>query len=298
MPTAIILVVSFAAALGGALYWDSVQKPQGDTPAAQVQEQDTKKQDKQDKEEKPKDNVEEVVLQAQGEPEIPVSKENTETAPETPAPEVKPEPVKSPTVVEACDWVDSSYFADAAFVGDSLTQGIQLYDIIDTHVVANKGINLYTVLDAEKIRVAEGYTSVMKELQRVDPAKIYVLLGANDIGWRDETSFKNLYSQLVDAIQQQHPDAILYLQSMFPVTAAYSQTDNGISNDKLVEYNKLIVQVAEEKGAYYLDVASAMMDETGALPDEVSPDGMHLNGSYYQKWFDYLKTHVVPEGSH
>ena len=42
-----------------------------------------------------------------------------------------------------------------------------------------------------------------------------------------------------------------------------------------------------------MDVASCLADDTGALPEEVSPDGMHLPPEYYKKWFSYLQTHTV-----
>ena len=52
--------------------------------------------------------------------------------------------------------------------------------------------------------------------------------------------------------------------------------------------------MAEEKEVFYLDVNSALKGSDGALPTEASPaDGMHFNATYYQKWFDYLKTHTV-----
>ena len=280
MPTLFILAVSMAAAFGGAMYWDKLQNND--------HKQDITYEDNRTAE------GEEISLPDLEDPDSSsLSEENTETDPVKTEEEPVPEPI--PVVVEECPEVDSSYFTDAAFIGDSLTQGLQLYDILDTNVVANKGINLQSVYQEDKIRVAEGYTSVMKELDRIQPAKIYILLGANDIGWREESAFKDLYAKLVDTIQAQHPDAVLYLQSMFPVTQGYSNKDNGITNEKLTRYNQEIIAVAEEKGAYYLDIASALKDETGALPDEVSPDGMHLNAPYYQIWFDYLKTHVVPE---
>lgn len=276
-PTLSILLVSLLAALGGAFYWDRLQQNDHSQDVHYVSE-----------------TQEEIPLPPPEEPlpeDDPLNLSNTSSS--LPEPEPEPEPEPLPVEVPLCDEVDTAYFSDAAFVGDSLTQGLQLYDILDTNVVANKGVNLQTVYQEDKIRVAEGYTSVLKELERIQPSKIYVLLGANDIGWRDEAAFRELYAQLVDSIQEQHPTAILYLQSMFPVTAAYSDTDNGITNDKLQTYNQEILSVAEEKGAYYLDVASVLRGEDGALPDEVSPDGMHLNAPYYQLWFDYLKTHVI-----
>lgn len=269
VPTLVILCVSVAVAWGGAVYWSDLQEkrtannPQKDETVMKVPERQEEEEDK----EKDKD---------------------AETLQEEPS---KPEP--PPTVVPEGEPAPEGYFADAAFVGDSLTQGIQLYDVIDTNVVANKGINLYTVLDEDKIRVAEGYTSVLKVLESLAPKKIYILLGANDIGWRSESDFKQMYVQLLEEIQKQHSDSIIYLQSMFPVTKSYSDTDNGITNEKLVQYNKIILEIAQERGLYYLDVASCLADDTGALPEEVSPDGMHLPPEYYKKWFSYLQTHTV-----
>ena len=280
MPTLAILVVSLLAALGGAIYWDKVQKEDHSKDITFVDQRVIQE--------------EEISL-----PDPEANDSATETVPaatteETPAVETEPEAPAS-VIVEECVAVDPAYFTDAAFVGDSLTQGLQLYDILDTNVVANKGINLGTVYDADKIRVAEGYTSVLAELERIQPSKIYILLGSNDIGWRSESAFQELYAELVDTIQAQHPDAVIYLQSMFPVTQEYSDKDNGITNEKLALYNQEIIAVAEEKGCYYLDVASVLMDENGVLPAESSPDGMHLNAPYYKLWFQYLQTHVVPE---
>lgn len=265
LPTLVILFISAAAALGGALYWDKMQQEAENSIVASTKEED---------------------VLVSPEEQTPEPKQEQE-----PEPEPGPEPI--PTVVPESEEADSTYFADAAFVGDSLTQGIQLYEVMETNVVANKGVNLYTALDEDKIRVAEGYASIIEVLEELNPKKIYILLGANDVGWRSESDFKKLYTELLDEIQKQHPESLVYLQSMFPVTKTYSETDNGITNEKLVEYNKIILEIAEERGIYYLDVASCLKDETGALPEAVSPDGMHLNPDYYKKWFSYLSTHTV-----
>lgn len=282
-PTLVVLLISLLAAFGGALYWDKIEDDEQDN----IKELNNN----------PVITEEEISLPEPGDEDpLPDSSEDGETDENSDKQKDAPEEENTHSpLVPLGEEVDAAYFSDAAFVGDSLTQGLQLYDILDTHVVANKGINLGTVYEADKIRVAEGYTSVFAELERIQPKKIYLLLGANDIGWRDEAAFKVLYEDLVSALQEQHPDAVLYLQSMFPVTKTYSDKDNGINNEKLQRYNQEILAVAEEKGAYYLDIASVLMDESGALPEESSPDGMHLNAPYYKLWFNYLKTHVATE---
>lgn len=300
MPTLILLVISFAIAFGGAMYWDKLEEEN-------LQEQEALLQNQQE---------EEIALPAPEE-EAPALTDSSETTQE-PAAETEPEeeetpqqPEESPeetentspvssspagntsAVVAYCDEVDASYFSDAAFVGDSLTQGLQLYDILDTNVIANKGINLQTIYNEDKIRVAEGYTSVFAELERIQPSKIYVQLGMNDIAWRGEGDFIRLYGDLIDNLQAAHPNAVLYIQSIFPVTGWYALEDNGINNEKVLRYNNLLMDLVAEKGCHYLDVHSALIDQSGELPNEASPDGIHLNAPYYKTWFEYLKTHVA-----
>ena len=288
MPTLLILVVALVAALGGAVYWDKVQEEQ-EKEQALLQQQMLLEE-------------EEIRLPTPANEEVSLVEEPEETPAEAPAKteeseETTPPAVEEPVKVEAnvpeSAEADESYFADAAFVGDSLTQGLQLYDILDTEVIANRGINLESIYNPDKIRVAEGYTGVFNELERIQPKKIYVQLGMNDIAWRTEKDFSRLYGELIDKIHSDFPESILYVQSIFPVTGWYADEDNGIDNEKVVAYNKLLLDLANEKGCYYLDVHSALVNENGVLPDDMSPDGIHLNAPHYQKWFHYLKTHTV-----
>ena len=289
MPTLLILVVALVAALGGAVYWDKVQEEQEKEQALLQQQMLLEEEEIR----LPTPANEEVSLVEEPAEETPAeAPEKTEESEET-TPPAEEEPVKVEANVPESAEADESYFADAAFVGDSLTQGLQLYDILDTEVIANRGINLESIYNPDKIRVAEGYTSVFNELERIQPKKIYVQLGMNDIAWRTEKDFSRLYGELIDKIHSDFPESILYVQSIFPVTGWYAEKDNGIDNEKVVAYNKLLLDLANEKGCYYLDVHSALVNENGVLPDDMSPDGIHLNAPHYQKWFHYLKTHTV-----
>ena len=288
MPTLLILVVALVAALGGAVYWDKVQEEQEKEQALLQQQMLLEEEEIR----LPTPANEEVSLVEEPEETPAEAPEKNEESEET-VPPADEEPVKVEANVPESAEADESYFADAAFVGDSLTQGLQLYDILDTEVIANRGINLESIYNPDKIRVAEGYTGVFNELERIQPKKIYVQLGMNDIAWRTEKDFSRLYGELIDKIHSDFPESILYVQSIFPVTGWYADEDNGIDNKKIVTYNKLLLDLANEKGCYYLDVHSALVNENGVLPNDMSPDGIHLNAPHYQKWFHYLKTHTV-----
>ncbi|MCI8817182.1 MAG: hypothetical protein HFF16_08150 [Angelakisella sp.] len=208
------------------------------------------------------------------------------------------EPPKDPTQVEEGAWLASEYFDDALFVGDSITEGIKLYDVMNNAtVLSNVGVNLNNLYTKEVIEAADGRKiPIMEASANYNPGKIYLLMGINSIA-DDEESFRAAYGRVVDTLITQHPDAIVYIQSILPVTAAYEARPNAVAdNAKIDRYNAIIKELAAEKGVYYLNVAEIFKDADGCLYASASPkDGIHFGSAWYRKWFDYLRTHGVEE---
>lgn len=194
--------------------------------------------------------------------------------------------------------IKSEYFDDALFIGDSISEGIELYQMMDNAtVLANKGLNPETIFTKKAAKDATGNeVTVIEALGSYHPKKVYVMLGANGLGWIDKDKFISYYGKLIDEIKSAYPDISIYIQSILPVTAAFEQKKPEITNAKIDEYNAAIQALTKDKQVYYVNVAESFKNESGALPDEASPkDGMHFGADYYQRWFDYLKTHVVTE---
>lgn len=219
-------------------------------------------------------------------------------------PQASDQPVTAETPLDCCvpasDPVDSSYFDDAIFIGDSISTGIPLYHIADNAaVVAVTGINPDNINYKKCVDIGEEERVTVLEAAATHGArsKVYIMLGDNGIGY-EKQSFISSYRLFVDSVKKLYPDAVIYLQSMTPVVEGYvNQFDPTMNNDKIDEYNRAIMELAEQESVYYLDVGSALKNKNGALPDEASPvDGLHFSAEYYQKWFDYLKTHTVSAG--
>ncbi len=195
-------------------------------------------------------------------------------------------------------WLASEYFDDALFVGDSITEGIKLYDVMNNAtVLSDVGVNLNNLYTKEVIETADGRKiPIMEASANYNPGKIYLLMGINSIA-DDEESFRAAYGRVVDTLITQHPDAIVYIQSILPVTAAYEARPNAVAdNAKIDRYNAIIKELAAEKGVYYLNVAEIFKDADGCLYASASPkDGIHFGSAWYRKWFDYLRTHGVEE---
>lgn len=191
------------------------------------------------------------------------------------------------------DRVKSSYFDNAVFVGDSITTGIQMYGVMsNTSVLAGTGINLSSVYTEPVVKTEDGERiTIMDGLKQKQYEKVYVMLGGNEVRDQQKETFIKRYSAFIDDIKTLQPDALIYVQSILPVTA---QNNYQMDNSRIDTFNEALAELCKEKEVYYLNVAECMKDESGMLPDAASPaDGMHFGPDYYNKWFEYLKTHVI-----
>lgn len=194
----------------------------------------------------------------------------------------------------ASDPVEDSWFADAAFVGDSRTEGLLLYSGLKAGGgFAYRGLTVQSARTDRVIAVnGQRYTAV-EALARGSYSKVYLMLGVNELGWYNDTRYENHYAQLIDLVREAQPNARIYLQTLIPVTAEKSASSY-VNNPQILVYNEIIARLAREKGAYLVDVWSAFAGEDGALDAEGSVDGVHLTRPYYVKWLDYLRTHTAP----
>ncbi len=221
-----------------------------------------------------------------------------------PEPLAAPEPEPEPEIpvfegaVPVSDWVSSDYFNDAVFVGDSISTGIELYGVMDgTTVLAGTGANLGSVYTEPYVKQEDGSRiAIMDGLKQAQFRKVYILLGGNEVRDVEKSRFIERYASLLDDVKELQPDALIYVQSILPVTR---NNNYNMDNDRIDEFNQALLTLCGEKQVYYLNVAECMKDENGMLPDAASPaDGMHFGPEYYNKWFDYLKQHTVsvPDG--
>lgn len=191
--------------------------------------------------------------------------------------------------------VDESYFDDAVFIGDSRTQGFIYYNgLVNAISYVDKGLNVDTALNKQVIKLNDSYYTVPEALKAGKSfKKVYIMLGINELGWVYSDIFIEKYSMLIDKIKEVNPDAVIYVQSILPVTEEKSNSDEIYNMEKINGYNTLIKAMAEEKGLKFLNVSESVADENGFLPKEAASDGIHLKKSYCALWLEYLKNNVV-----
>lgn len=190
--------------------------------------------------------------------------------------------------------VDTNYFDDSVFIGDSRTEGFILYTgLINATSFVHKGLMVDTVFTSPLVNIGGKKLSVIEALKKTSFSKVYIMFGINEIGWVNSNLFIQKYGEIIDEIKNINPEAIIYVQSVLPVSQKVSSSHSYVKNPRINEYNLLIQQMAEEKEIYYINSAESVATSEGLLPEEAALDGIHLKKDYCEKWLEYLKTHTV-----
>lgn len=239
-------------------------------------------------------------------PRPPETAEPSETEPsETEAPsesgteptETETEPVETEPAGPVMTTVDSSYFSDALFVGDSRTDGLRLYGSVGggADYYCGTSMTIFGVLDSNE--TTNGVTGFQNVLQAKQYGKVYIMFGINECGY-DTDYFLQWYGSVVEHIRYYQPDAIIYVQSICYVTQKKENAQSVFSTANLKEKNAGIAELANGKDIFYLEVNDALNDGTDHLPSDYTNDGVHLKPDYYALWRDYLYSHAIVDEKH
>lgn len=207
--------------------------------------------------------------------------------PEVPAERVIPE--RDSAVIPAQPLpADGDYFADAAFLVNSVSQGLDMYDYDGLLTRADfYGTEKLTAFDA---------MDYIRKMEDGDYGKVYIGLGVNEL-WRDMDALRGCYMEMLEELMSYSSDSIIVLMGVPPVSAYKSDTNANYTRELVAEYNEMLLGLAEDWGVWYLDTGSALADGEGYLPSEVTEDGLHFTPAWYQRWFTLLAENFVNDGS-
>ena len=174
---------------------------------------------------------------------------------------------------------------DIVFLGNSITDGGEWAELFGKANIKNRGIS------ADR---AEWLDQRLDPIVGGQPKKIFLLIGTNDLhaGQPVERVVESI-DWVLTLIQEGSPKTQIYVQSVFPVDVTNARYANAQDrNERIVKLNNRLVEICAAHGIVYIDVHSALKDETGNLRKDVSNDGLHLTGEGYIIWRDILKPYM------
>lgn len=212
-------------------------------------------------------------------------------------------PVETPTPTPSYDYSkpvpqsdakDESWFADAAFVGDSRMKGVLNFaKFTYAEDLSFVGLNVADVFTKPYVATSSGSVSVSDALANDKQyGKVYLMLGINELGWQSTDKFIEYYAKVVDLVRETHPEAQIYVISILPVGTKATASQAHLNNDRVRSFNERILAMCAEKQVYYINGFEAL-EQNGILPDDASPDGIHMEPKYCHMLTDYMLAHTV-----
>ena len=169
------------------------------------------------------------------------------------------------------------------FLGNSITEGFNLEHYFPGIPVVNRGI-AGDHIDGLLERLGN---SVLK----LKPARLYLLIGINDIGRGDPDSLiLSRFTTLLDSIATLPDSTEIYLTSILPTSSRWANCPP----EKIIRLNQAMEKLSVKYNMNWLNLYPLYVLEDRSLKPELTTDGLHLNEAGYQIWANELnKTGII-----
>jgi lysophospholipase L1-like esterase len=174
---------------------------------------------------------------------------------------------------------------DIIFLGNSITQGVDWAELLQNPNCKNRGISgdiTYGVLER------------LSEVTEGKPAKVFVLIGINDIEHNiPDTLIVNNYRRIIRQIKAESPKTKIYFHTLLPVNNEFTQFKKHYNKDEHIAFvNSELKKIAEEEKITLIDLHPHFLDASNKLDKRYTQDGLHLNAAGYQVWAGILKQYL------
>lgn len=191
--------------------------------------------------------------------------------------------------------VDNTYFENAVFLGDSRMRAFIKYSgISGLRAYSYMGLTVEKYFSEKTFQIGDSKLSASEalELDR-NFDKVYLMFGTNELGWAFPDIFIQKYVKVIEHIRECNPDAAIFVCSVLPVSENAYKKQTFLKNETVWSYNELLREMSTEQEAYFLDFATLVATENGALPTDASTDGIHPNKEYVEICFDFIRSHGI-----
>lgn len=172
---------------------------------------------------------------------------------------------------------------EIVFLGNSITDIGEWAEIWNDIQVKNRGVSSDNTF---------GVLARLDEVLSAKPAKIFIMIGINDIAKNiPDTVILSNYQKIIDRVANESPATKLFVQSILPVNKAFTDFKNHQNKDEhIVWVNAQLQAYCKEKGIRFVNLYPHFLDENKQLSKQYTNDGLHLNGNGFMNWKSILIT--------
>lgn len=173
--------------------------------------------------------------------------------------------------------VDNNYL----FLGDSITEQYDLKEYYEGYPVVNSGVSGdFTSSIVENMK---------KRVYDYNPSKVFLLIGINDLrNGKDVSEMVSNTKEIIKLIKENRPYSEIYLESIYPINKtdddkiSDSVKDIEFDNEKIIEVNNLLKDLAKDEKITYVDLYNKLVDDDGNLNISYTKDGLHISSEGYK----------------
>jgi lysophospholipase L1-like esterase len=136
-----------------------------------------------------------------------------------------------------------------------------------------------------------GVLARLDEVVSSKPAKIFVMIGINDVarGTPDSIVLAN-HRKMYEQIKKASPKTKVYVQSLLPTNADFTEFKRHQNKDANIRsINTGLQKLCAEMRLIYIELYSRFLDNEGKMNRQYTNDGLHINGYGYMLWKQILQ---------
>ncbi|NEU07241.1 sialate O-acetylesterase [Flavihumibacter sp. R14] len=171
---------------------------------------------------------------------------------------------------------------DIIFLGNSITANTDWSELLGLSNVKNRGISG---------DITFGVLERLPEITEGKPAKVFILIGINDISRNiPHSRIVSNYEKIVSGIKANSPVTKIYIHTLLPTNNTYDKFKNHYNKDEeILNVNKAIKDLAQKAKITLIDLYPHFLDSEKKLDKRYTIDGLHLSPEGYQKWKEILE---------
>ena len=167
------------------------------------------------------------------------------------------------------------------FLGNSITDIGEWAEIWQNKKVRNRGISGDNTF---------GVLARLDEVTSAKPAKIFIMIGINDIAKEtpDSVIITN-YKKIINSIQTESSKTTIVVQSILPTNNDFTEFKKHQNKEEHIKFiNKSLQEICVKEKIFFVDLYTVFLDDLGKLDKKYTNDGLHINGYGYMKWKEVL----------
>lgn len=168
------------------------------------------------------------------------------------------------------------------FLGSSSAERGLWNDLFPGLAISNRGIGGDNTL---------GVLARLDEAVSMDPSKVFLFIGTNDLGsraWPVNFVYDN-YLRIIERFKQESPKTKLYVVSL-PINEDVITSERFKGKSVyLKQFNERLGDLAKEKDIVFIDFFNQILGKNGVLKAQYTTDGIHLTPQGYEVMAEYFR---------